>query len=317
MARRYAYLPQAGVDYPAALEAMKVSLGPRIGRRDFALQVGGLLSLFGDGHSRVRYRESDVALPLSRTPKSAATRAIDWKILPQGIGYLGMRSSMPPGDQARQEIVDAMQELRRTRAMILDVRGNVGGSRDPVLTLLSFFIPSGRPVVLNVAAFRMDAKERPPESRELLRQRQLFSRGSPRWSRQEREVIEPLLENLRPPFAVTRSRYSDWHVSVLRHQEGSYFYDRPLVVLQDEGSASATDLLLSSLKGRPSVTLMGTTSSGGSGYALPYRLPGSGLVVQLASMASLRPNGSLYTGTPPDVEGTDHPLERALERLSR
>ncbi|MFB0524353.1 MAG: S41 family peptidase, partial [Phycisphaerae bacterium] len=53
MEKRYSYLKLRAVDYTAALDTVRISLGDGISRSDFGLQMTKLLNLFGDGHSRV------------------------------------------------------------------------------------------------------------------------------------------------------------------------------------------------------------------------------------------------------------------------
>ena len=49
----YSYLKLKGVDYRAALDSIRNSLGDGISRSDFGYQLTKFLALFGDGHSRV------------------------------------------------------------------------------------------------------------------------------------------------------------------------------------------------------------------------------------------------------------------------
>jgi len=91
---------------------------------------------------------------------------------------------------------------------------------------------------------------------------------------------------------------------------------------------SATDNFLGALKGQPNVTLLGTTSGGGSGRMTGYTLPNTGLALTFCQMASFRANGELFDGrgVAPDVmlepKPEDHlantgdsVLEAALKRL--
>jgi hypothetical protein len=50
---RYSYLMRKGVDYKAALDSIRGSLDSGINRSSFGYQLGKLIALFGDGHSRV------------------------------------------------------------------------------------------------------------------------------------------------------------------------------------------------------------------------------------------------------------------------
>lgn len=50
---RYSYLKLKGVDYRAALDSIRGSLGSGINRSSFGYQLAKFIALFGDGHSRV------------------------------------------------------------------------------------------------------------------------------------------------------------------------------------------------------------------------------------------------------------------------
>ena len=50
---RYSYLHLKGVDYRAALDSIRCSLGDGVHRSSFGYQLSKFIALFGDGHSRV------------------------------------------------------------------------------------------------------------------------------------------------------------------------------------------------------------------------------------------------------------------------
>jgi len=50
---RYSYLKLKGVDYKAALDSIRTSLGDGIRRVSFGYQLAKFIALFGDGHSRI------------------------------------------------------------------------------------------------------------------------------------------------------------------------------------------------------------------------------------------------------------------------
>jgi len=50
---RYSYLKRKGVNYKAALDSLRNSLGDGINRSTFGYQLSKFIALFGDGHSRV------------------------------------------------------------------------------------------------------------------------------------------------------------------------------------------------------------------------------------------------------------------------
>jgi len=113
-----------------------------------------------------------------------------------------------------------------------------------------------------------------------------------------------------------------------RTNPAAFAYGKPVIVLLDEKSFSATDIFVSAFKGYPGVTLMGSPSGGGSARQVGVRLPVSGLSLRLASMASFQISGRLHDGhgTDPDVlvppapgyflrGGEDNILRAALARL--
>ena len=139
------------------------------------------------------------------------------------------------------------------------------------------------------------------------------------------------LEGFRPEWTLPAGRFSDWHVLVLDPGDnpGAYRYEGGVVVLMDEGCFSATDIFLGALAELPGVTLLGRPSGGGSARSRQFTLPNSGLTVQLASMASFRPDGRLYDGRGIEPDVVVHPaaedflgrgdrqLDAALELLGR
>jgi hypothetical protein len=59
------------------------------------------------------------------------------EILPGNVGYLNITAFFRP-EEARDAIADAMRIVRRTDALILDMRGNQGGSPDTMALLASY-----------------------------------------------------------------------------------------------------------------------------------------------------------------------------------
>jgi len=121
--------------------------------------------------------------------------------------------------------------------------------------------------------------------------------------------------------------FSPWHIMLLGHSGSSYqyHYTKPVAVLSNAASFSATDGFLSAFADLPHVALIGQPSSGGSGAPQRFELPNSGIQIALSSMASFRPNGKLYDGNGIDVDinimpavsdflgKTDAALRRATE----
>ncbi|GMU36428.1 MAG: hypothetical protein KJ057_07595 [Phycisphaerae bacterium] len=246
-----------------------------------------------------------------------------------GLGYL--RIEMMRDDL---EYLDALQKMmsrfRGARGLIIDVRGNGGGTRDVLRVLYPYFCkPDDPPSVLNVARYRLGPGE-PPDAKEgYLSDRFLFPPTASVWSPRERAVIDAFLRSFKPEWIVPADGFSGWHVFVAPAGaiKPSDRFDRPVAILMDSNCFSATDVFLSAFKGRPGVTLIGTPSGGGSGRKRGYTLAHSGIEVRLSSMASFRADGRLYDGrgiepdvlapaTPDDLIGrTDSVLDLAVSRL--
>jgi C-terminal processing protease CtpA/Prc len=91
---------------------------------------------------------------------------------------------------------------------------------------------------------------------------------------------------------------------------------------------SASDVILSSVKGLPNVTLIGEPSVGGSGARIITTLRNSDLDLYLSSMASFQNTGQLFetNGIQPDIHieprpefflhgGDDRVLRYAIQRI--
>jgi len=251
----------------------------------------------------------------------------DWprsgsKLLDGDIGYL--RIAKMDGDV--DSLHEAMEEFVDTEGLIVDVRGNGGGTRELLLALGGYLIGPKEPAVVgNVAQYRLS--ERFDEGH--LEARYMHRADWSGWSDRQREAIEAAAATFKPEWQPV-GEFSEWHYLVMDRtgHPAEYFYDLPVVVLSDAGCFSATDIFLGALELLPRVTLLGTASSGGSARSQSFRLPKTGLEVRCASMASFRPDGRLYDGRGVEVDvevapapgdflraGGDAQLEAALARF--
>lgn len=222
-----------------------------------------------------------------------------WPRLPSrlinGVGYLRILSMTDePKDLGRLD--DIMNRFRDTRGIIVDVRGNGGGTHDTLRKLLPYFLPADAPTkFINVTAYRLPVRlPRPCAEGYLgLANRGLYPVTSKEWTEPEKQQIAHLLQGFRPEWKLPAGLWSEWHVMGIRrtYNPRAYFYDRPVVVLCDAGCFSATDNFLGAFKGLPNVTLMGTASGGGSGRMANYTLPNTRIPLTICQMASFRTNG--------------------------
>lgn len=274
-----------------------------------------------------------VELPLARRrPLYGRWPRGEAKRLDQNIGYLRIER-MDDELEFLDELVAHMHRFRETDGLIIDVRGNSGGSRDALRTLLPFFLPPDAPPrVVNVAAYRLGKDQDAERPQGYLADRLLYPADWPTWTAAQRRAVQDLSAKFKPEWELPAGEFSAWHylvISPVRHRK--YFhYRNPVVVLMDTACFSATDIFLGAFKGLRNVTLLGTPSAGGSGRASHGGvLRHSGLRFRLSSMASFLPDGKLYDGNgihpdvlvhpqPTDAFGrTDTALEAALRRLRR
>jgi C-terminal processing protease CtpA/Prc len=241
------------------------------------------------------------------------------------VGYLRLAIM---DDAAVREVATWMPRFRETRGLIVDVRGNSGGSRDALRALFPYVMSqTDSPRVVNAAKYRLHSSFAEDH---LGGSRFMYRESSPEWTPEERAAIASFKTTFVPQWTPPDDEFSAWHYLVMsrRTNPDAFVYDKPVIILQDENSFSATDIFVSAFKGWRGVTLVGTPSGGGSARQLATRLPVSGLSVNLASMASFQLNGRLHdgNGTQPDVlvlpepgyflvGGRDNVLERALELL--
>jgi len=270
-------------------------------------------------------RRRTIRLPLAARPPVHGPRPNrPSQILPGHIGYLAIPFQMNGSDAFLDGLKAAMQLFRDTDGLIIDIRGNGGGSRAPLRVLFPFFMAQDDPPrVINIAAYRLGHRK------DILTARWLFPAGSGRFSAAEATAIRQAAERFESEWHLPEGEFSEWHYFVIgpSQAEEYYHYDRPVIVLMESFNFSACDIFLGAFKGWRNVTMMGTPSGGGSGRRQPYQLRNGQYGVRLSSMASFRPDGRLYDGKGigPDVllepiatdfiGRTDTILEAALERL--
>lgn len=221
------------------------------------------------------------------------------RLLEGNIGYLRLASM---NDRAQAEIRKFIPQFKSTAGLIVDVRGNGGGSRAALRRLFSYFMaPDDTPHVVNCAKYRLH----PEFLDDHLETRYLYPADSERWTAAERQAIASFRESFRPQWQPPAEQFSSWHYFVLSRLDDAavYHYQQPIVVLMDSKCFSATDIFLAALKGWRNVTLVGTPSSGGSARRVSFDLPDRFAEISLASMASFQPNGKLYdgNGVQPDI----------------
>jgi len=269
-------------------------------------------------------RTMDVALTRNRGAGSVWPDSQSG-IIEGNIGYLRIPSWRPG---ATDEVDQWMQKFRSTDGLIIDLRGNGGGNRNQFYPLFPYLRgEADPPVVANAAKLRLNEAY---TSLQMLTSRQMQTEDWDGWDPAERRAIAEFKKGFRPEWPVPEKGFSDWHYWVLSRKTNpaAYHYENPVIFLMDGGCFSASDVVLSAVKGLPNITLLGTPSMGGSGAALATTLKNSNLQIRLSSMVSFQKTGRLFDtrGVEPDIYleplpefylrgGRDVVLEAAVERI--
>lgn len=259
----------------------------------------------------------------------ALKRRYDFKqeILNNNIGYLAFNEHMYSANEFIDSLNLVMKNFKSTDGLIIDIRGNGGGSRAPLRAILPYLIKN--PVVCNVARYRVNkAKDIHPDNG-YFEKRYAYPENYSGYTKQEKEVIKDFKTNFTPSRLVSDEKFTDYNYMIVSPStdDVGYYYDKPVIVLVDEGCFSASDIFAAGIKQGDRVKLLGNTTGGGSGFTASRRLPNSGIKVRMSRMFSYQPDGSMYDGqgVTPDFKfdytlddkmgKTDSQLEKAIELI--
>lgn len=249
----------------------------------------------------------------------------DSRILDGKIGYLRISSMRTSG---LENVLSDMSAFRDSDGLIIDVRDNTGGRYDMLRALYGYFVAeSTPPYVTNIAAYRLSSRF----EQDHLHYRPTYRLDHSAWTAAERRAIKQTIAGFQPEWQVPKGNFSAWHFMVLgkSHDARQYHYRKPVVVLSNARSFSATDGFLSAFSDLPGVTIIGQASAGGSGATQYLILPNSGIKLLLSSMVSFRPDGKLFDGNGIEVDVTVMPapgdflgrsdavLDRAVEWIKQ
>jgi C-terminal processing protease CtpA/Prc len=232
------------------------------------------------------------------------------------VGYIRLPDMLDAEEDPKlfDLLTTKMEDFKETKALVIDIRYNGGGTRDLLMKLAPYFIsPSSDPWVANVAKIRSDGKiSRDDES---MQERYLYSYSSDSFTGRDRSAIDAFLSGFNATWKYDESKYSESFFMVLSHEKGKnhYYYNKPIYILMNEGSFSAASVFASALKGLPNITLAGINTDGSSGRSQYYSLENSEIKVKLSSMISFQRNGNTLdtNGTEPDIVSSKD-LEQVL-----
>jgi len=197
---------------------------------------------------------------------------LEYEITRSNIGYMRI-STFTMDEWKKSDFYNALDYLKNTKGLILDVRNNSGGSSNMYAIVIQ-------------------------------------------------RIISSSIRNL--PVKIK----GHWNQESFIYPKGKYQYVKPIVILMNGVSFSATEGFLATVQQIPHVTLFGDTSAGASGAPEYFTLPsGKSIRVSTKQICRLDSIAIEWNGIPPDIrieqtefdikQNKDKQLEYALDYLNR
>lgn len=285
-----------------------------------------------------------------------------WQLERQRVGYLRIETFFTSGSTSFKTAIGDFESLierlqKSTDILVLDLRNNLGGERNFCLGLMSCL--SNAPLTLFQQSELLDESVAKHRAGLLKRWQEWDKRGipSPLSSARARDRYWTIYQYGCAPLTLSvardlrkycqdilsqydaGSRVSEWgHQLAELAPNSEVHYDKPLIVLINQASSSASEIMASTLQDNGRALIFGAKSSGaGSGLGGPfYSLPACGPFLiknlQLPTLFLRRSGGQLIEncGVIPDVHceltwedfvnsGTDYSqrLREVIERVCR
>jgi len=235
------------------------------------------------------------------------------KLLTDSIAYIAIPSMVSYEEKPNLEsyLQSTIEKYRNSKALIIDIRGNGGGTREILNTLSGYFVkPEQSPWIANVAYVRSD--QFLGEDISSMQSRFLYNYNSESLTNKDREAIDKFNKEYKTEFDVDMSKFSKPYYMVLRSNQNQI--NCPIYILVNEDCFSAASVFTSALKGLDNVKIVGVTTNGSSGRSKEFYLKNSNIRVKLSTMLSFQRNGKTLdgNGTTPNII-----LERDEEQMLR
>lgn len=220
--------------------------------------------------------------------------------------------------------INTIEKFRGAKALIVDIRGNEGGTREILNTLSGYFIqPAQSPWVANVAYIRSNQYLNKDISS--MRRKFLYNYNSSSLSDNDRAAIDKFNKNYKAEYDIDVNKFSHPFYMVLHSSQAPL--KCPIYILVNEKCFSAASVFTSAFKGLPNVKIVGINTNGSSGRSKKFYLKHSNIRVKISTMLSFQRNGKTLdgNGTKPDIvidrdenqvlEQTDSQLQKLIELI--
>lgn len=233
------------------------------------------------------------------------------KWLTDSIAYLAIpaMTSYYINPNLESYLKSTMDKFKNTKALVIDIRGNGGGTRDILNTLSGYFVKSEQsPWVANVTYIRND--QYLDEDIESMQSRYLFNYDSDSFSDEDQDAIDTFNKTYKTEYTVNPERFSKPFYMVLHSNDSTL--QCPVYILVNEECFSAASVFTSAFKGLPNIKIVGITTNGSSGRSKKFYLKNSNIRIKLSTMLSFQRNGKTLdgNGTKPDIV-----IEREEEQI--
>lgn len=258
--------------------------------------------------SNKQHSWSDLGSLRSKTAMKSFYGDIDFNLntldtwLTDSIAYLAIPAMASYKNNSRIEpyLNTTIEKFRNAKALIIDIRGNGGGTRDILNTLSEYFVqPEQSPWVANLAYVRSD--QRLNEDISSMQGRYLYNYRSGSLSDQDRKAIDDFNNGYETEYKFDEKKFSNPFYMVLHSNESPL--ECPVYILVNEESFSAASVFTSAFKGLANIKIVGTNTNGSSGRSVYFDLKNSKISIRLSTMLSFQRNGKTLdgNGTVPDI----------------
>jgi hypothetical protein len=328
----YAFFAEKGVNWDSLDRHYRPLVTDSLGNDSLYSILSAMLFALRDGHVNLyvnndRSRNADWYLDfpanfnegvlrrqyLGKNYQASGPLANTWL---DSVGYVYYGSFSSPIAKGNLDYV--LNRFAHSKGLIIDVRDNGGGSLGNVFKLMERLIPE------KTFVGTIDQKTGPEADSfserdsffitPLINYNRSTEGLSPRKKKKAEEAERRREEFLENPPPV---RKGGWAVA----DSTGMMLHKPIVVLINRHSYSATNFFAAFMSTLPNVTLIGDRSGGGGGIPVSYELP-NGWKIRFSATRTYLPNGQdiengiepdIYQATGPaeELQGVDAIIERA------